>query len=226
MKSICWLMLLYLIALQASLAEEPATEPLELTTNCKLVFADVKTGQAALQADDDFSTRLSRFDLQSRLQTDRDVTREDWRKQVAETVTEWPDTDKEKLKAIVGTLKPKLAAFRLPLPKEILLIRTNGQDESNANYTRANAIVLPAAQLRNMPAALEGILIHELFHVLSRHDATVRAALYKIVGFTIDDEASIPKSLEDRRITNPDAPLLNCYIRLKNEEQEVTAVPI
>lgn len=207
-------------------AEEPASEALELTENAKVVFADVKTGQKILQADDDFSTKLSRFDLQSKLQTDREVTREDWRKQVAETVTEWPAADKEKLKGIVASLKPKLAAFRLPLPKEILLIRTNGKDESNANYTRANAIVLPAAQLRNPPPALEGIFIHELFHVLSRHDATARAALYKIVGFSIEGEASIPKSLDDRRITNPDAPLLNCYIRLKNEEQEVTAVPI
>jgi hypothetical protein len=51
-------------------------------------------------------------------------------------------------------------------------------------------------------------------------------ALYKIVGFKIGAEIKLPPSLDDRRITNPDAPTLDCFIELKNEEQQVTAVPI
>ncbi len=207
-------------------AEEEDAKSLELTAISDLVFADVKTGQEILIAEDDFSQRLSKFDLQSRLQTDRDVTRDDWQKQVAEQVTEWPAAERDKIKLAVAALKPKLAAFRLPFPKQILLIRTTGKEESDAAYTRANAIVLPAAKLRHPLPALEALLAHELFHVLSRHDATVRAALYKIVGFTIGEEVKLPQSLDDRRITNPDAPRLDCYITLKNEEQQVTAVPI
>lgn len=222
-----WLLLLLVVCipLTSSSAEEKS-EPLELTATSAIVFADVKTGQEILSADDDFSRGLSKFDLQSRLQTDRDVTREDWRKNVVEQVTAWPAEEQEKIKLTVAALKPKLAAFRLPLPKQILLIRTTGKEESDAAYTRANAIVLPAAKLRHPQPALEALLAHELFHVLSRNDATVRAALYKIVGFTIGDEVKLPQSLDDRRITNPDAPRLDCYITLKNEDQQVTAVPI
>ena len=123
-------------------------------------------------------------------------------------------------------LKPKFEKFRLPLPKEILLIRTTGKEEADAAYTRANAIILPAAKLRHQQPQLEALLAHELFHVLSRNDATVRSALYKIVGFTLGEEVEIPKSLDDRRITNPDAPRLDAYITLTNEAQTLTAVPI
>ncbi|WP_254506872.1 hypothetical protein [Anatilimnocola floriformis] len=206
--------------------DKPQIAELELTANSKLIFADEKAGREILTADDDFSRRLSRFDLQSRLKSDREVTRDDWRKQIAEQVTAWPAEEKERIKKAVDSLRPKLAAFRLPLPKAVLLIRTTGQEEAEAAYTRANAIALPAAKLRHPQGALEALLAHELFHVMSRHDATVRAALYKIVGFSLGDEVQLPKSLDDRRITNPDAPKVDCYITLKNDNQEVTAVPL
>lgn len=217
--------MLGLVGLSSAGADD-AAEPFALTETAKVVFADAAAGRAVLLADDDFSRRLSRFDLQSRLQTDKEVTREDWRKALGEEVTEWPAEDRAKILQTLETLKPRLAKFRLPLPKEILFIRTTGKEESDAAYTRANAIVLPAAKIRHQQPQLESLITHELFHVLSRHDATVRAALYKIVGFSIEGEAEIPQSLDDRRITNPDAPRLDCYIQLKNDEQTVTAVPI
>ena len=232
LRSLVWMIFLLLVVSRASLGKEekpqtPEREPgLELTANSQLIFADEKTAREVLTADDDFSRRLSRFDLQSRLRSDREVTIDDWRKQIAEQVTAWSEDDKERIKAAVDSLRPKLAAFRLPLPKRVLLIRTTGQEEADAAYTRANAIALPASKMRHPRPALEGLLAHELFHVMSRHDATVRAALYKIIGFTIGDEIELPKSLDDRRITNPDAPRIDCYIHLKNDNQEVTAVPL
>ena len=204
---------------------QPAA-PLELTKTAEIIFADEKAGRELLTADDDFSRRLSKFDLQSRLQTDREVTLADWRKQVAECVTAWPADEREKIQQAVAALRPKLEPFRLPFPPQILLVRTTGKEESDAAYTRSHAIMLPAAKLRHPLAALEALLAHELFHILSRHDATVRAALYKIVGFSLDAELELPQSLDERRITNPDAPKIDCYIELKNENQQVTAVPI
>ncbi len=206
--------------------DAPQLKPLELTADSSLVFADEKAAREILNADDDFARRLSRFDLQSRLQTEKEVTREDWRKLVAEQITAWPAEEYEKIKLVIASLKPKLAELRLPLPKQILLIRTTGKEEADAAYTRANAIILPAAKLRHALPQLESLLTHELFHVLSRHDATTRAALYKIVGFTLGEELKIPQALEDRRITNPDAPRLDCFIKLTSDGQQVIAVPI
>jgi hypothetical protein len=207
-------------------AEARPSDTTELTADSVVRFADPASARAVLTTDDDFSLRLSKFDLQSRLQTDRNVTRDDWKKLVADQVTDWPAAEREKVQQVVATLRVKLKPFRLPLPKEILLIRTTGKEEGDAAYTRANAIVLPASRLRHQPPQLESLMTHELFHVLSRYDPVIRRALYKIVGFTIGEEINLPQSLEDRRITNPDAPALDCFIQLNNEDQQVTAVPI
>jgi hypothetical protein len=225
------LLALTLILQSSLLAQDPpaATKPAEtvpLTEGVVVRFADVAAGRAVLTADDDFSTRLSKFDLQSRLKTDQDASREAWKMHIAEQVTEWPADERAKVEKIIATLQTKLKTLRLPLPKEVLLIRTTGKEEDDAAYTRANAIVLSASRLRHQPAPLESILTHELFHVLSRNDLATRRALYNIVGFTIGDDIKLPQSLDDRRITNPDAPKLDCYIELKNEERQITAVPL
>jgi hypothetical protein len=221
-----WSCLLIVLTASVVASADDAPELFQLTATSQVVFADVQAGREILLADDDFSRRLSRFDLQSRLRTDKEVTRDDWRQSLAGEVTEWPPQEREKVTQTLATLKPKLEKFRLPLPKEILLIRTTGKEEADAAYTRGNAIILPAAKLRHQQPQLEALLTHELFHILSRNDITVRKALYKIIGYTIDDEVELPQSLEDRRITNPDAPRLDAYITLTSDTQTVTAVPI
>jgi len=218
--------LAFFVSIGQGLAEDSPVQPLELTTSTRLIFADAATAKEILLADDDFARRLSKFDLQSRLQTDREVTKDDWKKLVGEQVLEWTPAEREKISLTVTNLKEKLAPYRLALPKEVQLIRTTGKEEGEAAYTRGTAIILPAKVLRYPSPQFDSLLLHELFHVLSRHDATTRQALYKIVGFTVRDEIEIPVSLEDRRITNPDAPRLDSFIELKNEDQQVTAVPI
>jgi hypothetical protein len=104
------------------------------------------------------------------------------------------------------------------LPRAVLLIRTTGQEESGAAYTRGAAIVLPQNVLAYSADRLDRLLAHELFHVLSRHDGAFRARLYRIIGFEICDPIDFPASLADRRLTNPDAPLVDCTIELKNTE--------
>src|SRR4029453_7458116 len=80
------------------------------------------------------------------------------------------------------------------------------------------AIVLPQNVLAYSASRLDRLLAHELFHVLSRHDGAFRARLYRIIGFEVCDSIEFPSSLADRRLTNPDAPLVDCTIELKNTE--------
>jgi hypothetical protein len=138
--------------------------------------------------------------------------------------------DAAEIKTVIESLerlRQPLAELRLPLPKTVLLIRTTGEEESNAAYTRGTAIVLPKAMLARPPARLDALLAHELFHVLSRHDGAFRARLYRIIGFEVCDSIEFPPSLAARRITNPDAPLVDCTIELKNAEgQTMHGAPI
>ena len=86
MKLLCWPLLCLIPAVIA--AADAPEESIELTSTSQVVFADVEAGREVLLADDEFSRRLSRFDLQSRLKTDKEVTRDDWRKSLGEEVTE------------------------------------------------------------------------------------------------------------------------------------------
>jgi len=198
-------------------ADEPASE-LKLSGDCVVRFATVGEGQAALTADDAFTRSLSKFDLQSRLKNSGPVTLADWKEFASEHVKAWEPAEIKTVSESLGRLSKPLAELRLPLPRAVLLIRTTGQEEAGAAYTRGAAIVLPQNVLAYSAERLDRLLAHELFHVLSRHDGAFRSRLYRIIGFEICEAIEFPATLADRRLTNPDAPLVDCTIELKNAE--------
>ena len=75
------------------------------------------------------------------------------------------------------------------------MIKTTGREEGNAAYCRGKAIVLPASKLQLPPNRLQRLLMHELFHLLSRQDPQLRKQLYGIVGFTPCDPIALPASM-------------------------------
>jgi len=211
-------------------ADEPVPSadqmPLRIYGETEIRFATVEEGQRVLTARDTFTENLSKFDLQVRLQTDAAVTLADWDRSVSREVIAWDKVDIERITASVNRIRPKLDSFRLPLPKTVLLVHTTGKEEADAAYTRANAIVLPSKVLNHPPAQLDSLLLHELFHVLSRHDRDTRRELYKIIGFELCEPIKLPPSLVDRKLTNPDAPGIDCLIELAEGDKRFTAAPI
>lgn len=177
-------------------------------------FATAEEGAAALAAEDDFTRSLSRFDLQSRLQKGGDATIGQWRDFVAGEVRPWEERHVKQVSESLERLRPRLEKFNLPLPPTILLVHTTGKEEGGAAYTRGAAIVLPDKVLAYPRAEFDRILIHELFHVLSRHQPMLRSELYAIIGFQTCPPIALPASLADRKLTNPDAPLIDCHIEL------------
>jgi hypothetical protein len=157
------------------------------------------------------------------MKTDKDVSQEQFLEFVAGQVRPWTEAEIGRLSAVVESVGRKLAPFRLPLPEKVLLIKTTGLEEGGAIYTRANAIVVPA----RMVAALgEGSLIHELFHVFTRHNAQVRDRLYAVLGFVPCGEVALPQSLRPIKITNPDAPHNAHRVALRVGGRTVQAVPV
>lgn len=198
----------------AALPTEADNALLVLTGTTHIRLATPQIGRTLLTAEDDFSKSLSRYDLQCRLQTDQPVTMEDWRRFVAEQVRGWSWDDQRRVREAWATLDQRLKSYSLPLPGEIWLVRTTGNEEGHAAYTRGRAIVLPNKVMTYAPIPLQRLLAHELFHVLSRHDQALRGRLYRIIGFEPCAPIELPTSLAARKITNPDAPLVDCTIRL------------
>jgi hypothetical protein len=73
---------------------------------------------------------------------------------------------------------------------------------------------------------MEKRLTHELFHVLSSHNAELRDDLYRVIGFERIAELSLPAYLAARKVTNPDAPLMEHGIELEIDDQKRWFVPL
>ena len=85
------------------------------------------------------------------------------------------------------------------LPATIYLAKESDAIYSGSAYTRCSAVFLPAPQ----PAA---VLIHELYHVMSRNNPQIRRELYALVGYRPCrvSRSSLGADLKDIVITNPD----------------------
>lgn len=207
-------------------ADAPARE-VSLTPTTVVRFAAADEGRAILTADDTFTASLSRFDLQCRLKTAKEVTLADWKQFVGKQVQAWEPADIEAVSKAVERLKDRLGEFVVPLPAVIHLVRTSGEEESNAAYTRTASIILPTKVMKYDADQLDRLLIHELFHLMNRHDGATRARLYKIIGFELCEPIELPAPLAPRRITNPDAPLIDCTISLPTKDgKSVVGAPV
>ena len=204
-----------------ALADEP------LTRETSVHFASAEAGQTLVATSDTFIKALSRFDRQARLQTDGEATEAALLAFLKGEVVEWDDAARKSLVDSIERLRPKLESFHLPLPKVILIVQTSGKEEANAAYTRGTAIMLPKERVQKLkPDALDRLLLHELFHVLSRNAPELRRDLYRIIGFHVCDPMALPPSMADLKLTNPDAPLIDCRIELTDDGETCQAAPI
>lgn len=185
-------------------------------------FASAEEGRKILGTPDLFSKRMSAFDRRALARREGDVSEAEALSELRSRVLEWTDEERARLAPFVEEAA-KLAAFvQVPLPDEVLLVKT----KDLVPYTRHNVIVLPARGIASAGDGFVKLLLHELFHVLSRHNPDLHQKLYSIAGFVVDDSVTIPDSLDSLRITNPDAPLLNVRIQFSIGGEPTWVVPV
>src|SRR5258706_165708 len=80
--------------------------------------------------------------------------------------------------------------------------------------------------LKSATLDLDKLFLHELFHVLSNQNPELRKTLYAIIGFKPSPGVAFPKSLRDRKITNPDAPTIDYHIDVTIDGELKAAAPI
>ncbi|MFL6589136.1 MAG: hypothetical protein ACJ8M4_03095 [Chthoniobacterales bacterium] len=187
-------------------------------------FLSAGESRPLITARDDFVTRLSPFDRAARLKVARPVSEAEYLDFVGNNVRDWTDTEIQKLRSLIEELPPLLE--ELPFPATIQLIKTSGAEEGNAAYTRGTAIMIPTAELSKTAPELKKLLCHEMFHILSRANPVLREKLYSIIGFYECEEIQLPPELASRKITNPDAPRNNHFIRLQTGNENYLAMPV
>lgn len=180
-------------------------------------FATIEEGRVVLGTRDDWVASFGPFDRQVRMRTREPVTNEQFLEFAAGEALAWSDDEMTKFTGVVESVGAKLdgLGIRLDLPAETLFIKTTGVEEGgNANYTRANAVIIPQRQAARPADELEDVVLHELFHIMSRHNPSIRPPLYRIIGFQPCDEMEYPKALIPRKITNPDAFHFDTFIQV------------
>lgn len=211
----------------------------------QVIAASSAQGIKLLTTVDEFVQRQSRFDRHARLSLSfdvTDVTLEMYLDYVASQVTEWTAAEIDQLEQIVSDAAEMLAGFEFDLADPIYLVKTTGQEEANAAYTRnRNTIVLPANMVASLwvPADfgdplhdggsqsyLRGVVLHECFHLFSKNNVARRSQLYDIIGYRMTSNeielpqvgwprADSPDTMPELKITNPDAPRLDVVIDLE-----------
>lgn len=169
---------------------------------------------------DAYTDRLTRFDLQAKIQTQQPVTLRDYLDNVKRCIYYWEQHEIDYIHQLIATTAEKIDRLGLSfhLPPEIWIIKSSMREEGRANgYTRQNAIFLN-------PRSLSGHLFeHELFHIISRFNESQQEKAYHLLGFIKCNEITLPAGYLPRKVTNPDAPLNNFYINVtyKGEDKEV-----
>jgi hypothetical protein len=194
--------------------------------NTTMHFASQSEGRQMLVARDDFIQRLSPFDRSARMKTDKAVSAGELLEFIGKNVVDWTKEETQTVQAAIEAMQPLFRDLPLSLPPTVQLIKTTGAEEGNAAYTRSTAIVLPMAVLGKSQQELQQLICHELFHILSRQNPVLREELYGIIGFAKCNEIKLPPELERRKITNPDAPRNDHFIRLQIAGHESLAVPV
>ena len=173
----------------------------KLNDQTVVVFSTVEKGKEILGQRDDYVASMSPFDRAVRMKTDKGVSEEEYLAFVKRDILPWDESEVAKLEAMLKSISTKISKLPLILPETIYLIKTTGQEEGGAPYTRGNAIVLPKSKLASTD--LQKTVIHELFHILSRHDLKLRERLYTDIGFKPCNEIDFPTALKPRADSTP-----------------------
>ena len=207
-------------------ASSAAQAPVRIASHSVVEFASVKQGREILGRVDDYVSRMGPFDRMLRLKTASPVSERQFLDFAMENVLTWNAQEMNRVGAIVTSLAAELEKLDAPFPARVLLVKTTGREEEGVAHTRANAIMLSQRSLAATDEELAGLLAHELFHVLSRHDRAFRARAYRIIGFHLGPEISLPAPIAPIRITNPDAPLNDAFIEVLLDGTPVQAMPV
>ena len=93
-------------------------------------------------------------------------------------------------------------------PERIELIKITGTHFGpTAFYTREQGIYIPAEQFTGVPSdrLWKQVLLHEVFHLVSRRYRNVQAEWYALIGFSAPGYPIVlPDSLSENRLLNPD----------------------
>ena len=144
----------------------------------------------------------------------------------ASQIQDFTDDEKKALDAMINSVEIRMRGLGIGLPPmdEVTFIKSSMEDEGGAGgFTLGNSIFLNAPFLQIVTDVWQGkqcytpdydeycyryapvIIAHELFHCMSRNNASFRQRLYSLIGFTVmDHEVEFGPTVREMLLANPD----------------------
>lgn len=181
-------------------------------------FADAEEGVSLITSNTEYFENFSQEDLNYRLQK-KDATLEEWLDFASQQVLEFSEEEKNTVDTVMNSIEDILSenGYTLPELDEIVFVKTTMREECGpAAYTHKTHIYLSDALLKYWSGQeisdnsekirpILSIMCHEIFHCLTRSDPQFRAAMYEILGFTVqEEEFELSDDIRERAISNPD----------------------
>lgn len=199
------------------------SKPSENVKNSDRVFpyhlADRAEAQTLYLSNTAYFEQSSPYDLQYKSkQKDADV--ETLKAYGAKQMREFSDSEQEALHAAMDEIEAiiKEKGVHLPQVEEITFIRSTQFEECGTAYTHGTQIYMDGYIPILLKAGEENhrrgisVILHELFHCLTRNNPTFRREMYQLIGFQIaDEEFSMPAEVAEISISNPDVERHDAY---------------
>lgn len=211
----------------SSVPVEPVVKSVQ-TGSITFNFADKVEGSELISQSDVYISSLTMNQIRN-YGYDRNFSNKDeYLGFLADQVLDWNNTELERLESVLNELEKTFVPVEHLLPESIYIVKTNGKDQNDHPYTRnTDTIILPRNFLRSNAILLKTIIIHEVFHLLSKSNPEIVYDLYKLVGYTyLEYPLSIPEEISDRFLVNPDAPYINSAIDVQLDGNAITVSPV
>lgn len=185
-----------------------------LSNKLNFHFASKAEGQLLKMGDTIYYNRLSQADIDWRMRKEN-ATIEELMEYGREQILDFTYEEQIAVSKAMAVIEDSLTAIacNLPIPEDIVFIKTTMKDEGSANaYTIKNQIFLSSkfivTDTDENPEAHNRMLktlAHELFHCISRNSPSFRQQMYSLIGFTVmDKEIDFPESVRACIMANPD----------------------
>ena len=185
-----------------------------------IVFTPQEEAAKILGTSDEYSKALTRFDIASRTLNASNDKEQDYLDFAAAQAKDWTSDEIAQIKTSILNIKQDIERMGLNLtfPAKIDLIKSSLQEEGGAkSYTRGSHIIVEEN-------AKPDYLIHEIFHILTRHNPGKKDQLYETINFQKSNRIDYPASIHPHVLTNPDAPFLDHTISLNIDGEQTEAV--
>lgn len=236
--NILLLLTLYLCIGCKSNVPKSETESTITSSANGLIFLDSIAASRAIVKDDvdGFFESISSLDMCIQMKSekqydDRQTALADYKQYLREDVSNWTTAEKKLMDGVFDSIQSQIIAINPVLyPKGIKLvkIKTNhyGPD---VYYTRGMCIMIPENIFASPNAAVmvHSVMIHEIFHILSRYEPKLRDQIYELIGFKPHNkQLQFSDEMKERWLTNPDGVSKDYFIELSNGKQKVAALPL